>query len=502
MEFEGQRGDAVTPWSVGKYAKRSATIHLCSEDAQTNAHTFVEGTIASYDAVNHAVTVFDPDQAIRQKFVNLQEAHAELRNAAMDHEFSSASLALFNGTGVSTGGNDFTKLQLSAEFKGFDVFANPFTPLNVRSITVGGAYQGLNAAGSDIRVERQGGRYLFKVKEEMFPLIADAKQNSKVRLARDYDWGTTFGQQASLGYVLELIDWDADPDEIGDRANLGLANTYLVTDLQYAGLENEDGERVVFSADTIPANLAIALVQLGVTVDGNAISLGGPDPSTEDVAALQNPEDRLFTWNLFPATRLTAQQDGFDDPNDNHCNYAVTIPNLIGYPEHKRCLLQVQSLSVHSEAYAVPDASKRINPVYVGVQVDGIAVQNNFSSHIESRRFGGKVQSTQLVGNFNLESKALRQASEMHYDVSRAFAYGFDNSRSILDDGVLCSSPFGRQIRIKLLNLTNSELLNTNSDNGTQLRIPHRSNSKDIINNPTHLTLRLLFLDDDDLPMR
>ena len=86
--------------------------------------------------------------------------------------------------------------------------------------------------------------------------------------------------------------------------------------------------------------------------------------------------------------------------------------------------------------------------------------------------------------------------------MSRAFAYGFDNNRSILTDGVLCSSPFGRQIRIKLHNLTNKELLNTNSDNGILLRVPRTSNSKDIINNPTHLTLRLLFLDDDDLPMR
>ena len=148
----------------------------------------------------------------------------------------------------------------------------------MRSITVGGEYHGLNVAGSDIRVERQGGRYLFKVKEGMFPLVADAKQNSKVRLARDYDWGTTFSQQASLGYVLELIDWDGDPDEAADRADLNQANTYLVTDLQYVGLENSGGELVVFSADTIPADLAIALVDLGVVVDGNSISLGGPNP--------------------------------------------------------------------------------------------------------------------------------------------------------------------------------------------------------------------------------
>ena len=492
MEFSGQRGDAHSPWSVGKYAKRSATIHLCSEDAQSKGHTFFEGTIASYDTANHAVTLFDPGQVIRDKFDNLQEPAAELRNAAMGLEFSSSSLALYGGTGVSAAGDDFTKVQLSAEFKGFDALTNPFTPLDVRT-TTGGDYQGLNVADSDIKVERQGGRYYFKVREEMFPLIAQAKQNSKVRLARDYDWGTSFADQAKKGYVLELINWDAYP---GNEDDIDAADAFLVTDLQFAGLEDANGQRVVFVADQLPADLLVVLLALGVNADDTAISLGGTT-----VAALDNPADRLFTWNLFPATRLSAQQDGFDDPNDNHCNYSVTIPNTIGYPEHKRCLVQVQSLSVHSEAYAVPDPSKRINPVYVGVEVEGIAVQNNFSSHIGSTRFGGKVQSTQLVGTFNLESKALRQASEVHYDVSRAFAYGFDNNRSILTDGVLCSSPFGKQIRIKLLNLTNKELLNTNSDNGNVL-MKETPNSKDIINNPTHLTLRLLFLDDDDLPMR
>ena len=48
MEFEGQRGDAVTPWSVGKYAKRSATIHLCSEDCQVQENSVFRTAVASY----------------------------------------------------------------------------------------------------------------------------------------------------------------------------------------------------------------------------------------------------------------------------------------------------------------------------------------------------------------------------------------------------------------------------------------------------------------------
>ena len=79
-------------------------------------------------------------------------------------------------------------------------------------------------------------------------------------------------------------------------------------------------------------------------------------------------------------------------------------------------------------------------------------------------------------------------------------AYNYTNQRSIVDDGILCSSPFGKQIRVRFVNLTNNKKLNTNSDDGVLVR---GSNSPtDIINNPTHLTLRLLFLDDDDLPMR
>ena len=180
MEFSGQRGDAIQPWSVGKYAKRSATIHLCSEDAQSKGHTFFEGTIASYDTANHAVTLFDPGQVIRGKFGNLQEPAAELRNEAMGVEFTSPSLALYSGTGVSTSGDDFTKVLLDSQFKGFNTLTNPFVPLNARTITTGD-YQGLNAADSDIKVERQGGRYYFKVREEMFPTTAQAKHNPKVR---------------------------------------------------------------------------------------------------------------------------------------------------------------------------------------------------------------------------------------------------------------------------------------------------------------------------------
>ena len=36
----------------------------------------------------------------------------------------------------------------------------------------------------------------------------------------------------------------------------------------------------------------------------------------------------------------------------------------------------------------------------------------------------------------------------------RVLSYGYDNSRTILDDGVLINSPFGKSVRVRFVNLT------------------------------------------------
>jgi hypothetical protein len=118
-----------------------------------------------------------------------------------------------------------------------------------------------------------------------------------------------------------------------------------------------------------------------------------------------------------------------------------------------------------------------------------LGAQSNFSSHVtlsKDNRFDGDVADSNVVAYLNL--------------TNGVNALSYQNNRSILDDGVLCSSPFGKQLRIKLLNLTNKDLLNTNASTATAIR--DHTDLTDLINNPTHLTLRLLFLDDDDLPMR
>ena len=68
--------------------------------------------------------------------------------------------------------------------------------------------------------------------------------------------------------------------------------------------------------------------------------------------------------------------------------------------------------------------------------------------------------------------------------------------RSIVDDGILVQSPFGKNLRIRFVNLTSGETLASGSLEGD-------ANYSDAIqNNTTHLVLRMVFLDDDEIPMR
>jgi hypothetical protein len=50
-------GNSLTPWSVGKYAKRSATIHLNSNDVMpNNAHQFADAMIVDQTATGIALS--------------------------------------------------------------------------------------------------------------------------------------------------------------------------------------------------------------------------------------------------------------------------------------------------------------------------------------------------------------------------------------------------------------------------------------------------------------
>ena len=142
---------------------------------------------------------------------------------------------------------------------------------------------------------------------------------------------------------------------------------------------------------------------------------------------------------------------------------------------------------------------KQVTPVQVGVVLEGVAAQDVFSTGT------GVVSNSGIIASCALDVKGQRYihskpvANGGGVDIGhRVMSYAYENTRHILTDGVLVNSPFGKQMRVKFINLTSNEVLNTTSDDDFQ----GRNSREDVINNPTHLTLRLLFLDDDDIPMR
>ena len=63
MEFQGQRGDPLSAWSVGKYAKRSATIHLNSKDLLGRAEDRFEVKVIEQN--DTGILVEDTDLKLR-----------------------------------------------------------------------------------------------------------------------------------------------------------------------------------------------------------------------------------------------------------------------------------------------------------------------------------------------------------------------------------------------------------------------------------------------------
>ena len=217
-------------------------------------------------------------------------------------------------------------------------------------------------------------------------------------------------------------------------------------------------------------------------------------------------EDLQFTARIGfeRSTKITRIRKEFGAAN--HCDYHVNIPNIVGYPEHKRCLVQVLQASFYGKALFSENnalVGDQTLPVMVGVEMTSVAPQNSFSSGV-GRSLTGHEAAT--FGNTTMIGYGILQPFGSHVQsgsggasvtdrVNQRLAYGFSSSRGILDEGVLVSSPFGSQVKVRFVNLTTHETLQT-EQTGTIA-----TDFDNIQRNPTHLILRFLFLDDDEIPM-
>jgi len=205
---------------------------------------------------------------------------------------------------------------------------------------------------------------------------------------------------------------------------------------------------------------------------------------------------------------------GFDTTTESHCNFKCFIPNIIGFPEHKRCLVQVQSFSVSgantfsdtsfSESnvnLTVPDIQEL--PVVVGIEIGGVGVQKAFSTSKGFRQVGGNSTGTLAQSDY-IAIAPLEANSTGETTKAKRLSYGWTNQKPITTDGVLINSPFGQTLNLRYVNLTTHNTLDTRTDDGG-VSLAGGGDERfydSISNNPTHLVLKLLFLDDDEVPNR
>ena len=100
MEFQGQRGDPLSAWSVGKYAKRSATIHLNSKDQMRKGASHFRANIVTQDV--EGIVFDDPGGVVRAQLSGtlLSQLSPHFCRAAIIESLDRGAGEMGNGTGV------------------------------------------------------------------------------------------------------------------------------------------------------------------------------------------------------------------------------------------------------------------------------------------------------------------------------------------------------------------------------------------------------------------
>ena len=524
---------AMAPWSIGKYAKRSATIHIGSEDlTSVNANT---GRLFPTTADPALLNVFDITLPVRKQ-------------GAGAGAYSEADVGgVVYGTGGPNTGND--QYWLGVGGTGVSHYSNyvNLTTANMAQID----------AETDFLVcmrpaIRHDGAPLMAVNDvlEIVRVTQATKANNnaqkRIRLIppgldtvggyagqREHADATKSitGQGADVSYydvtrgpgdaLDSLSDAEVIPLESGTAGYANVVKWDFLHDGSLVDVEagdiirftNPNGaddqgtldytERVVTLVDLEAVAVTLDLAILSGEVDGRPASGSGTamDPYLGTrVSFRRNAQFRVM-------------YKGFDTATDSHCNFKCFIPNIIGFPEHKRCLVQVMSFSVFGvntfgeASFADADANLAVAdiqelPAVVGIEIQGVGVQKAFSTSVGYRQNGANSKGTLAQSDYIAIAPLQANGTGETTKASR-LSYGWTNQKHITTDGVLINSPFGQTLHIRYMNLTTHNTLDTRTDEGgLGLGIGDERTANTIANNPTHLVLKLLFLDDDEVPMR
>ena len=193
----------------------------------------------------------------------------------------------------------------------------------------------------------------------------------------------------------------------------------------------------------------------------------------------------LHTANLTAATRGQADRTivpaiGLLPATESHADFFVNIPNSMGFTHKTRCLCRVESVS--GVVSTANEPARQIGSL--GVRITGMYPRNVFKNGHDDLCLG-------VVHFHSSDDGALRDfpGPWTAQETANGVYLGVGD---IINDGVLCQSPFGKRLRVEVYELST----------GTRLSpIGYAAYGKQshLAENDLTVKLRLLFLDENDL---
>ena len=177
---------------------------------------------------------------------------------------------------------------------------------------------------------------------------------------------------------------------------------------------------------------------------------------------------------------------------NKHNDFFVNLPHHPSFTKKTRCLAFVESVTTarfQLTSQALVETQDGVQPVVLGVEIKEMTPQNMmFDKDIVP--YVGIVQRTDGSGYSMVKDAYANQNPTGNTFVSHG---------DIIHNGILCHSPFGKRIRVRLVNLGNIDANTTGMGPnlfGSEQAVASNHNPTA---NPVHIKLRLLFLDNDDL---
>ena len=193
----------------------------------------------------------------------------------------------------------------------------------------------------------------------------------------------------------------------------------------------------------------------------------------------------LHTANLTNATsgqadRAIVPATGLLPATESHADFFVNIPNSMGFTHKTRCLCRVESVNGTVSTGNTP--GQQVGSL--GVRITGMYPRNVFKNGHDDLCLG-------VVHFHSSDDGALRDfpGPWTAQETANGVYLGVGD---IINDGVLCQSPFGKRLRVEVYELSTGTRLSPPSYNAYGKETP-------LADNDLTVKLRLLFLDENDL---